>query len=162
MIQQLNSIEISKVDELVPEKIDTLAEELAAEYRAFLSELAPVTSTSSQAKPAAVPTASNTATSTAAANNTSNAAVPATSTTSTTSGPEQQQLEKTIAQMKPALGTNIDPKKAAQALSAAVSGQQAGQQASGNAAKDFAPALGQILSKPDLATQFKNLLNKLK
>lgn len=156
ILQQLS--ELNSVNENNEEPSDTLAEELANEYRVFLGELGPVSSSSSQAKPAAVSATGNVATKPSGAASTTSSTAPIPTGDEQTDSDTQQELEKTIAQLKPAIGTSVDPKKTAQALSTAA----AGGSAAGDAAKDFAPALGQILSKPDLATQFKNLLNKLK
>ncbi len=133
---------------------DELTEQLAAEYHAYLGEFGASNSTSSQAKPAAGSMAGNTAVS-GATTLTTKPAVPTTQNDNQT----QQELEKNIAQLKPALGANIDPKKAAQALQAAAGGQPT---STTDATKGLAPALGKMLADPSLAGQFKNLLNKLK
>jgi hypothetical protein len=147
MIEQLTTLESERVNNNAAASTqitDNLVEELAAEYRAYLKEFG----ASSQAKPATTPVTGNTATSGATTSSTTQADTQA-----------QQELEKNISQLKPALGTNIDPKKTAQALQAAVSGQQT---STLDATKGLAPALGKMLADPSLAGQFKNLLNKLK
>ena len=144
MLGQLAELDSAGESPAVDSTRDELTEQLAAEYRTFLGEFGaenPGTAGSSQAKPATAPAATPAATSSQATDQT------------------QQELEKNIAQLKPALGTNIDPKKTAQALAAAAAGTPGG---AGNATKDLAPALGKMLADPSLAGQFKALLGKLK
>lgn len=153
-IQKLAALESGVIGEDVPEEKDTLAEELAAEYRAFLSELGPVTSSSSQAKPATAPIASSATATTGntAASTTSKTAVSTTASTAAQDAAAQKELANTIAQLKPAIGTAVDPTKTAQELAAA------GQQSPSAVTKAFGPALSNLLKDPAKVAQLKNLL----